>query len=147
MKMNRLSTALILISSAAAIWFFFFYQETHAYLSLSQRSRATISSWEVNEKSGSTFLLYATYSYDYEGVRYESSTLFKQPVFLDLPSAQKAILGLQGKPWAAWLNPREPNCPTLQRYFPFQEGIKATLCILVTIYFVFLRFSSRRNTV
>ena len=146
--MNRLSKALILISSIAAIWFsFFFIKDIYAYLRLAQKSRATICSWEVKEKSESTFLLYAKYNYDYKGVMYEGSTLFKQPVFLNLPSAQKAILSLQDKPWSVWLDPANPILSTLQRYFPFQEGIKATLCVLVTIYFVFLRFTSRRDAV
>lgn len=146
--MNRLSKALILISSIAAIWFsFFFVRDTHAYLRADQRSRAAIYSWEVKEKSGSEYLLYAQYSFDYKGVKYESSTLFKQPIFLNRPSAEKAILDLQDKPWSVWLDPANPSFSTLQRYFPFQEGIKAALCVLVTIYFVFLRVTSRRNAI
>jgi len=146
--MNRLSWVLILISSIAASWFaFFFIRDVYCYLLVNQRTSVTISQWNVKEKSESEYLLDASYTFDYKGVKYSASTVFRQPLFLNRPTAERAIVTLRTKPWAAWFDPSNPERSTLQRYFPFQEGIKLFLCVIVTIYFVVLRFTSRRNTV
>ena len=146
--MNRLSWALILISSIAVSWFsFFFVKDVYGYVRVNQRTSATISEWSIKENSESEYLLCALYNYDYKGVKYSSSTVFRQPLFLNRPTAERAIVTLRTKPWTAWFDPSNPERSTLQRYFPFQEGIKLFLCIIVAIYFVVLRFTSRRNTV
>jgi len=134
--MRQMKAILIFLSGAIALFFMAKVSyELWRYGRLSARALAEVKEWSVQECSESKCLLQATYTFTVDQVCYAGKATFQEPVYLNLPSAQKAAVASQKLTWYVWYQPNFPKNSSLQRTFPFKTLVHMFLTLGVFGYF------------
>jgi hypothetical protein len=107
------------------------------YFSLRETVPANLNRWEIQEIKGK-FPLKAYYSFETQGSKWEGSYRFKEPWYLNEPSAIAALKEEAKKKWRVWFNPNNPNRSSLEKLFPTGLVIRTVTCYGVLVYFFFI---------
>ncbi len=136
---------LFLISGIISLWIGGkFVYHLYEYFNLTQTEVAQVRNWSVEEIKSGKFALIADYSFEKKGTTYTKHFQFKNPIYTNPYIAEDHIAKWKKERWQVWYNPKNPSESSLQKIFPFKEGIHLLLCIGVLLYFSWLRFYIRR---
>ncbi len=120
--------------AAAALW---------NYGRLNSQAKASINTWEVVQKSSSSFALKVVYQFEFKENIHQGEMVLAPPYHFNRPSAEKAASNLEKKEWAVWVNSHNPEVSSLEREFPLKKTIYAFIALGITLYFGFLQQSSK----
>lgn len=104
------------------------------YIRLGSQAPAQSLQFVVRERSSSHYLIEVLYSYQVEGVSYQGTTLFPQPVYLNRYSAEGDLPKWEKISWQTWYQKTNPQNSSLHRDFPMKALIRALLSIGVFLY-------------
>lgn len=139
-RKDRTWLALYSIACAVSLWFtgvagYALWE----YWRLDTYVPAYIREWGVVEKGAAAFSIGATYSYEIRGVTYEAHSLFKEPCYLNRPSAESDMKKLSGRAWQIWVDSAYPFHSAFQKIFPFKAAAYALMSLGVAAYFLLLK--------
>ena len=109
------------------------------YFSLDAKVPASFMEWKVVEKDPSSFALAISYQFYDRDQTFSGFTELAKPYFLNAPSAEIAKKQFSEKSWEVFYRYSNPKMSSLQKLFPFKEGIQFLLALGVLIYFVCLK--------
>lgn len=108
-----------------------------SYYQLSFQVPITITEWSIKEINSDQFAVIAHYSFNYQGVDYQSVSQVGD--FYPNPwAANRAQKQYSTQKWMAWLNPKHPDQAILEKKFPYKKTISAGILIVLLIYFSIL---------
>lgn len=138
---NKLWFLLIFISVGIALWFTIIAgRGIWNYHKLDAKTPCKVTSWDIEEKNSSKFVIYAHYEYLVDNHVFKGETTFAGPYYLNRMSAETGIHQLKDFSWEVWYRSKYPEESSLQKIFPFKNCLYALLTIGVCIYFLILRY-------
>ncbi|MBI3211130.1 MAG: hypothetical protein HYZ47_00360 [Simkania negevensis] len=121
-----------------------FFLELYHYFSLSHQLPIEIEKWEIQEEKGGKFYLSASYQFLVGDHRFKKTYCFPKPVYLNEYLAKDHLEKWKKEKWELWYQPKNPINSSLQKLFPFKEGIHFLLTLGLFLYFLWLRWYTRR---
>lgn len=132
-------TALLLVIAVCALWYS--SKATwalYSYYRTTEQVEVTVKDW-TPVTSGRSQTLQAQYSYEYDGVLYEGSSILKDERFRNPWSAQERIKKLETETIKVWVDPSSPGYSQLVREFPYVTCAYAVALIGLFLYFFWLK--------
>jgi hypothetical protein len=146
MSSNRYWQILIGLLTIITAWFAFssLYLIYH-YVRLSEHTMPTDIQWSVQEISDERFLLNGRYDFKVNDKNYSGETLITSPYYLNNWAAEQGINDFKNLKWKVWFASNNPEYSSLQKNFPFKEGLSTLLLAAVLAYFVGLKYYVEKN--
>ncbi len=116
----------------------------YEYLRLAASTEAIVDRWKVVKKSSSSYPICGWYHFEFQGHRYQGSSLLPPPYHLNRASAEQAIKKLN-RTRIIWFDPHRPSISVLKKSFPIKKIIYSFIALGVTFYFGFVETISRRR--
>lgn len=138
MRRNTVWLVILIVIVTLALWFVIRAGfGVMAYYQLSVHVPTSVERWSVKELSSDQFAVMAHYTYEYQGKTYQGSSQVgaSYPNPWAASRAQKLFASEQ---WPAWINPKHPERPLLEKKFPYKRTISAAILIGLLIYFAIL---------
>lgn len=132
--LSALSGALLLYCAAVA------FNPVWDHYRLSLQVPLESPQWTVVPAKGARYAAGVEFSYRFEGKEYKKFITLSQPLYLNEISAKNSIAQYEKLSWSAWLDPRDPASPHLQKFFPFKKVLHFVLTLAITVYFLILSF-------
>ncbi|HSX12291.1 MAG TPA: hypothetical protein VLF61_02245 [Rhabdochlamydiaceae bacterium] len=108
------------------------------YWRLNTPISVTVNSWDIAQVGSSEYALIASFSYEFEGQRYENKIMFDKPYHLNRYAAQAEIKKWSQKSWTGWLDAKNPQFSSLEKQFPYLTIFYAFISLGVLLYFFYL---------
>ena len=121
-----------------------FLYHLHDYFLLSENTKAHALQWEVEEIKSGKFSIAASFEFQVQKQMLTHRFRFPKPVYQNTYLAQNLIDQWKLEEWEVWYNPRNPQIASLQKRVPLKEGIYFGLCLVVFLYFAWLRVYVRK---
>lgn len=130
------------------ITLFFLFKASSSLLSyfrLSERVEGKIEKVEVVERNEGHFIVWATFSFPYQGESKVSEGVVG-PVYANRYVAEKAASSLSQERVIIWYNPKYPHQAQIGKQFPMKAVISGGVLVFLALYFFMLgRYVAKRR--
>lgn len=120
------------------------FQKTFFLWNLKEETPAVIKEWHAKEAESGYFYPYAFFTYQVEGRVLEGASFYKKKYARNPYALEPALRQLAESSLVAYYNPSQPTLVSLEKDYPFKEGIKAFVALVLALYFFFLQKRSKR---
>lgn len=111
--------------------------ELFGYFSLSERTAAKISQWEIVPLKNK-FALKASYTFGFKEKIWQGSSVLNAPHHLNEMAALADLKKKAKEPWQVYFKSHNPNISSLERTFPLGLLVRFSCSLCVLIYFFVL---------
>lgn len=116
-----------------------FIHRLYEYFLLTSHVRASHINWDVEECNPNRFVVAATFECIVKGETLSRRYVFNAKTYQNPYLAQATIQELEHLPLEVWYNPRNLQMVSLEKTLPIKEAIYFGLCLLIVLYFAWLR--------
>ncbi len=144
MRQYNVKTLLLpVVAGVAFLWFggkaVF---ELWGYSRLDKHTPVAVLDWQIVERGSRAYIL-GSYTFEAQGKIYQGKTRFREPTFLNKLAAGYQLDEWKTHAWSAWYDPKNPECSSLQKLFPYKNCVYALLVMGVLGYFTGMLFRGR----
>lgn len=110
---------------------------------LDESTEAVVQEWGAQEGVDGYYYPYARFTYEVRGKTYENRSFYSSSFARNPYALEPVLRDLVEKPMRVFFAAKNPQLSRLEKNYPYKEGLKATIALVVALYFFVLQRKRR----